>query len=103
MQEQTVGSLELSASSQLEPPKSIDAALEKTPSVIAQTALATSTTTTTHERQLTKASYFTKSSQKVSTSNATIDKTGNPNIYKDKMPPTQSLLSFLFWIRLAWC
>ena len=54
MQEQTVGSSELSASSQLEPPKSTEAALEKAPSVTAQSALATSMTTTTHERQLQK-------------------------------------------------
>lgn len=92
MQEQTVGSSELSASSQLEPPKSTEAALEKAPSVTAQSALATSTTTATHEIQLTEASSFTKSSQQVSASNATTDQTGNPNISEDKRPPIQSSL-----------
>lgn len=91
-QEQTVGSSELSASSQLEPPKSTEAALEKAPSVTAQSALATSTTTATHERQLTEASSSTKSSQQVSASNATTDKTSDPKISEDKRPLTQSSL-----------
>ena len=52
-QDQTMGSLELSVSSQLEPPKSIEATLEKMPSVTAQSTLETSMTTTTHERELT--------------------------------------------------
>lgn len=52
-QDQTMGSSELSVSSQLEPPKSIKATLEKMPSVTAQYALATLMTTTTHEKELT--------------------------------------------------
>ena len=48
-----MGSSELSVSSQLEPPKSIKATLEKMPSVTAQYALANLMTTTTHEKELT--------------------------------------------------
>ena len=86
-----MGSSELSVSSQLEPPKSTEATLEKAPSVTAQSALATSTTTAKHERQLTEASSSPKSSQQVSASNTTTEKTSHPKISEDdKRPRAQS-------------